>query len=253
VKNINTFIFKNRADKLSMAKVNVVIADPCPLTRAGIAYFLKKDKRIALVGEAENGRQLIQLIKRKYPDIVLMEIEMPLLEGNEALFKIKKEFSQIKVIILSQYFNDEYVSIFMARGANAYLPKLGCTAEILQDCVHTVLHKNYYYRDDTFLALLREFSKRHLPSDFLLKTSLTKFQINIIKLMTEGLTSKKIADTLNCSIANVNKHKIEIFAKAQCCGLGPLTKFALRTGIITLYEDKYPTKKKYKYNSLLKV
>jgi len=218
-----------------MAKMKVIIADPCILIRTGLKTFLKHDKKIEVVGEAEDGRQLWDLVKKNQPDIVIMEIELPLVDGNVALRRIKNEFPKIKVIIVSQYFHDEYVSLFMGRGANAFLPKRGCSDEVLIDAIRTIQVKDYYFNDSTVLALLKECVKRHGPSDYFLKTTLSERQIEVIKFLVEGKSPMEIAKQIHLSIAAIRAQIQNIRTKTGIDKMGPLTLFALRTGIINLY------------------
>jgi DNA-binding NarL/FixJ family response regulator len=215
----------------SVKPIRVMLADDHTLVRAGIRALLEKLPGVEVVGEAGDGREVLKLVKLHRPDVVLMDISMPGLNGLEAAVRMAKEFPDVRVIILSMHPNEEYVWRALKAGAAGYLLKKAATAE-LETALQRVAHGEVY--------LSREISAR-LPKNFLLDgvanrksplEQLTGRQREILQLIAEGQNTKGIADLLKVSPKTVEYHRMKLMDGLNVHDIPGLVRFALRVGLL---------------------
>jgi DNA-binding NarL/FixJ family response regulator len=209
----------------------VLLADDHTLVRAGIRALLEQLPGVEVAGEASDGREVLELISARQPDVVLMDISMPGLDGLQALPRITRDFPQVRVIILSMHPNDEYVLQALKFGASGYLLKRAATAE-LPAALATVLVGGIY--------LSREIAgqfRKHFPLEQIARASspleqLTSRQREILQLLAEGQTTKAIALILKLSEKTIEYHRGKLMARLNIFDLPGLVRFAMRTGLI---------------------
>jgi DNA-binding NarL/FixJ family response regulator len=215
----------------SFKPIRVILADDHTLVRAGIRALLEKLPRVEVVGEASDGREVLNLVKMHRPDVVLMDIAMPGLNGLEAAARMAKEFPDVRVVILSMHHNEEYVWRALKAGAAGYLLKKAATAE-LETALQHVAHGEIY--------LSREISTR-LPKNFLLDgvanrksplEQLTGRQREILQLIAEGQNTKGIAEILKVSPKTVEYHRMKLMGCLNVHDIPGLVRFALRVGLL---------------------
>jgi len=211
--------------------IRVMLADDHTLVRAGIRALLEKLPGVEVVGEAGDGREVLNLVKLHQPDVVLMDISMPGLNGLEAAMRMAKEFPDVRVIILSMHHNEEYVWRALKAGAAGYLLKKAATTE-LETALQRVAHGEIY--------LSREISTR-LPKNFLLDgianrksplEQLTGRQREILQLIAEGQNTKGIAEILKVSPKTVEYHRMKLMGCLNVHDIPGLVRFALRVGLL---------------------
>ncbi len=217
-----------------MSKIKVLLAEDHTIVRKGIRSLLDAEANITVVGEAEDGRQALQKVEELLPDIVLMDITMPHLNGLEATRQIKKLFPQVKVIALTMYTNEEYVSQVLQAGAAGYLVKQAAPAELVS-AIQAV------YRGDSFLSpavsktLIEEYlkhtDKASREDNF---DKLTDREREVLQLIAEGYSNREIAEALHLSIKTVGVHRTNLMEKLDIHNTPELVKFAIRKGIIKL-------------------
>ncbi|MDH4068355.1 MAG: response regulator transcription factor [Dehalococcoidia bacterium] len=217
-----------------MTKIRVLITDDHAIVRDGICALLALTGDIEAVGEATNGREALEMVKKLVPDVVLMDIAMPLMNGLEATRRIHKEFPQTKVIVLTQYEDREYVLPVIEAGAGGFVSKTAASSE-LTSAIRSV------YRGDSFLSpsvarLLvedyREMARAGKSQDT--SEKLTDREREILKLLAEGHSTRDIARILVISPKTVERHKTNLMAKLDIHSRLDLFKYALRKGIITV-------------------
>jgi DNA-binding NarL/FixJ family response regulator len=217
-----------------MTKIRVLITDDHAIVRDGICALLALTGDIEAVGEATNGREALEMVKKLAPDLVLMDIAMPLMDGLEATRRIHKEFPQTKVVVLTQYEDREYVLPVIEAGAGGFVSKTAASSE-LTSAIRSV------YRGDSFLSpsiarLLvedyREMAKAGKSQDT--SEQLTDREREILKLLAEGHSTREIARMLVLSPKTVERHKTNLMAKLDIHNRLDLFKYALRKGIITV-------------------
>jgi two-component system response regulator NreC len=204
-------------------KIKVMIAEDHKLVREGVMSLLKEEKGISVIGDAENGKELLELIDEKEPDVVLLDLEMPVMDGIKTLAVLSKRFPKIKVIILSMYYSEEMVKDLLTKGASAYLPK-ACDHEILSEAIHSVLHDTYYFENT---------NTPFKPAP--VNLSFTEKEIEIMKEICKGKTNKEIAVNLQISGNTVDFHRKNIYVKAEVNNAAMLTLYAVRNKIISTH------------------
>lgn len=211
--------------------IHVMLADDHTLVRAGIRALLEKLPDVKVIGEAGDGREVLNLVKAQPPDVVLLDIAMPGLNGLEATERMARDFPAVRIIILTMHDNEEYVLRALKAGAAGYLLKKSATAE-LATALHQVLRGEIY--------LCREIAA-HLPPKFPLhglggrKSSLeqlTPRQREILQLIAEGRNTKSIGDLLKVSPKTVEYHRTKLMAGLKLHDIPGLVRFALRVGLI---------------------
>jgi DNA-binding NarL/FixJ family response regulator len=211
--------------------LRIILADDHTLVRAGIRALLEKLPGVTVVAEAGDGREVLTLAQAHAPDVVLMDIAMPGLNGLEATMRLVKEFPKVRVIILSMHHNEEYVWRALKAGAAGYLLKKAATAELATALQRVMLGEIY---------LSKEISTR-LPKNFALDgiadrksplEELTGRQREILQLIAEGQNTKSIAELLQVSPKTVEYHRMKLMNCLNVHDVPGLVRFALRMGLI---------------------
>ena len=210
----------------------VLLADDHTLVRAGIRALLEKLPGIEVAGEASDGREVIDLIKAHQPDVVLMDISMPGLNGLQALARITRDFPPVRVIILSMHLNDEYVLQALKSGAAGYLLKRAATAE-LQAALKSVVGGEIYLSREISSRFLKKFPLQQIARSTTPLEQLTSRQREILQLLAEGQTTKAIASILKVSDKTVEYHRAKLMAGLKIFDIPGLVRFATRTGLIS--------------------
>ncbi|MGZ3900991.1 MAG: response regulator [Bacteroidia bacterium] len=213
--------------------IRVIIVEDKELMRRSFIALLKEDKSVRVIADVANGKELLDTLKQTIPDIVLLDIEMPVMNGKEALEIINKRFPDIKVIMLSMHSGPHFISELMSRGARAFIPK-DCDPDSLFAAIHTV-HKEGYYFDKTISeAMLRGLQREKSINPLLNELSLSEREIEILKELCQGKTNKEIADTLKITSSTVDYHRSNIYKKTQSKNITDLLKYAIRNGLVLL-------------------
>lgn len=214
-------------------KIKLMVADDQHLFRKSLISLLKEAPDMEVAAEAENGKQLIDLLKHNEPDIVLLDVEMPVMDGKTALEIIVKRFSKVKVIVLSVHYDAGLVSDFMGRGASCYLTK-NCQTEMLFDAIRVVKTKGHYFDASVSKAMLDSIQREKSNAPFTGEVVLNDREIDIMKRICDGKTNKEIASSLNLSASTIDFHRSKIYSKTHSNNITQLLKFALKSGIVDL-------------------
>lgn len=221
-----------------MKPVRVILADDHSLVRAGIKSLIQNFSMIEVIGEAENGREAIKLIEEMVPDLVLLDIAMPELNGLEVVSRIAKELPEVKIIILSMHANEEYVVQALRAGANGYLLKDSAPTE-LEFAINAVIRGESYLSPaiskhvvDTYLRRITDQPKESEGEPDIFK-QLTSRQREILQLIAEGNSTKDIANKLNVSIKTVETHRMQLMDRLGIHDIAGLVRYAIRMGIIS--------------------
>ena len=211
--------------------IRVILADDHTLVRAGIRALLEKSPDVEVLAEAGDGREVLKLALAHAPNVVLMDIAMPGLNGLEATVRLLKELPKVRVIILSMHHNEEYVWQALKAGAAGYLLKKAATAE-LAAALQCVLHGEIYLSQEIAARLPKNFAldgiaKRKSPLD-----QLTGRQREILQLIAEGQNTKQIAELLKVSPKTVEYHRMKLMTGLNVHDVPGLVRFALRVGLI---------------------
>ena len=210
--------------------MKVLLAEDHALVRAGIRALLDGLPNVSVVAEAGDGREAMRLAHEHLPDIVLMDVSMPLMNGLEAAERINKELPTTKVVIVSMHANEEYVWHALRVGAAGYLLK-GANATELETALATVA------RGETYLSAAVAKSVAEYMQDVgaepTLLGRLTPRQREVLQLIAEGHTNREIAALLGISIKTVETHRTQLMEALDIHDVAGLVRFALRVGLIT--------------------
>ena len=213
-------------------KTSIMIAEDQTLVRKAFISLLE-EANFKVIGEADNGKDLLDLLKQNLPDIVILDIEMPVMGGKETLEIIHKRFPTVKVIMLSMHAELNYMSAFMEMGASAYLPK-ACDVEILIEAINTVKTKGQYFSPGVAEALLSELKKEKNIHPLHDEAALSDREKEILKILCEGKTNKEIGASLHISPNTVDYHRGNIYAKTKSKNITDLVKYAIKHGVISI-------------------
>ena len=209
-------------------KVRVLIGDDHALIREGIREALRSQYDV--VGQAADGKALVEAAQKLRPDLIILDISMPVLNGFESARKIKELLPSVKLIFISQHLNPAYLRQALKLGASGYVLKSGATDE-LHKAASTVLRGQTYispaFGEDTIAGLWNRSGEVSHQSE-----ELTDRQREILKLIIDGKANKEIADVLNLSIKTVEFHRARLMAKLGVKSVAEMTKIALQQGLI---------------------
>jgi DNA-binding NarL/FixJ family response regulator len=214
-----------------MSTIRVVLADDHALVRAGIRALLEKLPGIEVVGEANNGREALELIKTSEPNLILLDISMTELGGLEALPRIVKDFPSVKVLILSGHANEEYVLRALRCGAAGYMLK-EAAAEELDLAIKAVVQGKTYLSPSVSRTVVEKYLQRAAGEDGPIE-QLTARQREILQLIAEGKNTKEIAGTLNVSVKTVEAHRLQLMARLNIYNVPGLVRYAIRSGLVS--------------------
>lgn len=202
-------------------KIRIVIVDDQALLRSSLAAFLKEYPFFDIVGEASNGRDLLDLLKKIETDIVVMDLEMPVMGGLEALKVIQHRFEDVKVVVLSVHEDVTHIRESLAAGARSYLSKY-CTPEQLVDTLKNVHLKGFYLETGLHVTLFQNLLEVNTGN----KKQLSKREREILRELHNGKTEKEIGISLNISRGTVHFHRMNIYSKTDTHNLAGLLKYA---------------------------
>lgn len=212
-----------------MKKISVLLADDHTVVRQGLRSLLSAEPDIEVVGEAENGRQAVQMAQRLSPNIVVMDIAMPQLNGLEAARQIIHEGLPCKLLMLSSYGDDEYVHQLAALGASGYLMKQTAATDLIK-AIREASKGNAFFSPSISKQLLeycRDGGKNSKQTQ-----DLTSRELEVLQLVAEGNGNKQIAATLNLSIKTVEKHRQKLMNKLDIHDIAGLTHYAIAHGVV---------------------
>ncbi|MBE9111155.1 response regulator transcription factor [Nodosilinea sp. LEGE 07298] len=215
-----------------MSPIQLVIADNHTLVRVGFRSLVEDIDGVEVVGEAENGREALQLVETLSPQIVLMDIAMPEMNGLEATARITREFPQVRVLILSMHANEEYVYQALRSGASGYLLKDSSTEEL--DLALRALARGETYLCPAVSKYVISDYVRRLGQDQNPLDQITPRQREILQLIAEGKSTKDIADILYISTKTVETHRAQLMARLDIHDIAGLVRYAIRMGLVVL-------------------
>jgi DNA-binding NarL/FixJ family response regulator len=216
-----------------MKKINVLLADDHTVVRQGLRSLLMVESDIEVVGEADNGRQAVQLTRQLNPDVVIMDIAMPRLNGLEATRQIIKEGLTAKVLILSSYSDDEFVDQLTEAGAIGYLIKQTAANDLIR-AIREANEGNAFFSPSISKRLLEHYRESYMKGKPPQKSAapLTSREFEVIQLVAEGKVNKQIAAELCLSVKTVEKHRQQVMNKLNIHDVAGLTRYAIARGII---------------------
>jgi len=211
-----------------MNKIKVLLADDHQIIIDGLKSLLKNSEQIDVTTEANNGREALRILGLITIDVVLMDIDMPVMNGIDALKEIRKQFSDVKVIILSMHNEAGMIKSLMDIGANGYLLK-SCSQTELTDAICKVASGQSYFSTDVTLALLKP---NGAPNNEQKNELLTDRETEILRLIAGGFSNKEIGDQLFISHRTVDTHRTNLMKKLDVSNIAGLISYAIKNGIV---------------------
>lgn len=217
-----------------MKAIRILLADDHALVRAGIRSLLEDLPGIQVIAEASEGREALHLIEMLAPDIVLMDIAMPGLNGLEATARVVEEFPQVRVIILSVHAREEYVLRALRAGAAGYLLKNASPTEL--EFAITAVARGETYLSPEVSKHVTEYVRRVDSEASSSLERLTPRQREVLQLIAEGHTTQEIAHLLNISLKTADMHRTQLMERLDIHDVVRLVHYAIRMGLVTLEE-----------------
>lgn len=213
----------------------ILIADDHKIFREGLCSLLKSLQEVEIIGEAEDGRSLLDMVKKSPPDMVILDVAMPGMNGVDAARQIKAYDNNIKVLALSMHSDSRFVKQMLQAGASGYLLK-DCAFEELTLAIKTIDNNQIYLSPGVTNLVVKDYLQHLANENATSKDILTPRERQTLQLLAEGNTTVHIAELLNISGKTVETHRRQIMAKLALNSIAELTKYAIREGITVLDE-----------------
>ncbi len=214
--------------------IRIAIAEDHDLMRQGLVSLLDGEDNISVVFDVENGARLFDELKKKKVDVLLLDLEMPIINGHQALKILTERYPQISVIVVSMHYSDAYISESIAAGAKGFLPK-NCDIDKVIDAIFAVNEEGYYFDDKISRALLNRIvnsNNENLPR--FVENALTKRERQIVELICTGKTNKEIANLLCLSVRTIEVHRNSINKKTNTKNVADLVVYAVKNGLYNI-------------------
>lgn len=219
--------------------INILLVDDQEIVREGIKMILSLDEEINIIGEAENGRELMSFLEKQIPDVILMDVRMPVMDGVEATKLVKEKYKDVKVIILTTFTEDEYIFKGIKNGADGYILKDAGSEDIIK-AIKTAYSGNILLNPEVAAKIIKAYKSISTEKQNLDKYKVQKYKLNLLtkremdvaKLVAEGKSNKDICKVLFLSEGTVKNYITKIFEKLK---LNSRTELAVFISQIQLY------------------
>jgi two-component system response regulator NreC len=213
-------------------RIRILLADDHTILRAGLRMMLNAQPDMEVIGEAQDGKQAINATIHLQPDIVLMDITMPDMNGIEATRQIKRVAPEVKVLVLTMHENDEYVFQALRAGASGYILKEAADTELIT-ALHVLRSGQFYLSPSAQSVIVGDYLQRvHTGEEKDSYNNLTEREKEILKLVAEGYTNNQIAERLVISPKTVDTHRTHVMDKLNLHSRAELVKYAMRRGLL---------------------
>ena len=215
-----------------MKKIRIAIADDYKIFREGLKVGLSSDDNMDVMLEADNGEELLKGLESATPDVIIMDLKMPILDGMEATKQVRKKYPSVKVLVVSMYEDDKFIIHLMENGANGYLLKNAEPDEIRRS-IYAVHENGYYFNDLVNKALLKKLVlKNNLKPSFNQNVELSERELEVLKLICEEKTATEIAKEIYLSPRSVEGIRQRLIEKVGVRNSAGLVMFAVKSGLV---------------------
>lgn len=214
--------------------IKVAIADDHKIFRSGVIQTLTPYENINVVFEAEDGEHLLQIMQDQQPDVILMDLKMPKMDGIQATIKVREKYPLVKIIILTMYEDDNFIVHLVENGANAYLLK-NSEPEEIYEAICTTFEKGFYFNENVNLALLKKVlhkNKQQFKPTFKNEVQLTDRELEVLKLICGEQTTQEISEQIFLSPRTVEGLRQKLLEKLNVKNTVGLVLYAFRNGLI---------------------
>jgi two-component system response regulator NreC len=223
---------KNSLNRMNGA-IRIIVADDHQIVRQGLRLLLEAEPDMEVIGEANNGRRVLKLAQELLPDVIIMDLSMPELNGIEATRQILSEVPETKVVALSMHSDSLFVLNMIKAGASGYLLK-DCALEELVKAIRTVVNQKTYLSPGISDIVIRDFVTGWQTTSSSAFSVLSAREREVLQLMAEGKTTNQIANGLCVSVKTVEAHRKQVMTKLGIHSVAELTKYAIRQGLTSL-------------------
>jgi DNA-binding NarL/FixJ family response regulator len=214
-----------------MKTITIVIADDYKIYRDGLKLCLSADNNLQILFEADNGEELMEALKIQQPEIIIMDLNMPLMDGMEATKQIRKKYEQIKILVITMYDSDKFIINLMENGAHGYLLKNAEPKEIIK-AIYALHENGYYFNDLVNKALLKKLvMKNNLKPSFNHNIELTEREQEVLKMICEEKTAVEIGKEIFLSPRSVEGIRTRLIEKVGVRNTAGLVMFAVKNGL----------------------
>lgn len=215
-----------------MSIIKIAIADDYKIFRDGLKVGLSADENLTVMMEADNGEDLLKALETNSPDVILMDLKMPIMDGMEATKAVRKKYPAIKVLVVTMYEDDKFIIHMMENGANGYLLKNAEPDEIIKS-IYAVHENGYYFNDLVNKALLKKLVlKNNLKPSFNQNVELTERELEVLKLICEEKTAAEIGKEIFLSPRSVEGIRQRLIEKVGVRNSAGLVMFAVKGGLV---------------------
>jgi DNA-binding NarL/FixJ family response regulator len=212
--------------------INIGMAEDHLLFRQGVISLLKEHEEINILFDVGNGKELLDILKTSKPDVLLLDIEMPIMNGKEALAKIQEKHPNVKVVMISMHYDDAYITEYITNGAVGFLPK-NCDIEKIVDAINAVYEQGYYFDSKISKSLVEKLMKAEKINPKITEITLTEREIEVLKLTCLEKTNHEMSELLFISKRTVEGHRTSILKKTNAKNVVGLVMYAIKHKIIT--------------------
>lgn len=214
-------------------KVRILLADDHQIMREGLKALLEKHSSMEVIAEAENGIETLEIARRERPDVIIMDITMPDINGIEATRQLKSEMKDIKIVALSMHSDRRFVTEILKAGASAYVLKQSAFKD-LEKAIKTVMVNRTFLSADILETVVNDYVSQLTKSEYEAYKRLSDRERQVLQLIAEGNSTKEIAYKLHVSVKTIESHRQNMMTKLGIHNLAGLTKFAVREGLTSL-------------------
>ncbi len=216
-----------------MQKTRILLVDDHAILREGIRALLDKQDNVEVVAEAGNGREAVLKATQSQPDVVILDISMPLMDGLEATRQMKKDNPEIKILVLTMHDDEEYFFQLLRAGASGYITKKSVGSE-LASAIEAVSRGESFFCPAMSKYLLSDYLRLDKATENIEQVELTSREREIVKLIAEGFTNQQIAESLHRSVKTIESHRSNILRKLDIHDTVELVKYAVRKKLIEI-------------------
>jgi len=215
-----------------MSKIRIAIADDYKIYREGLKVGLSSDDNLEVIMEADNGEELMKSLEATSPDVIIMDLKMPIMDGMEATKAVRKKYPGIKVLVVTMYEDDKFIIHLMENGANGYLLK-NTEPDEIRKSIYAVHENGYYFNDVVNKALLKKLVlKNNFKPSFNQNIELTERELEVLKLICEEKTAAEIGKEIFLSPRSVEGIRQRLIEKVGVRNTAGLVMFAIKSGIV---------------------
>jgi DNA-binding NarL/FixJ family response regulator len=213
--------------------IKIVLVDDHQILRSGLRAALEKYQNMKVIGEASDGRSAVKLLQKIKPDVVIMDVTMPGLNGIEATRQVIAQSPNTKVIALSMHSDENFVAGMFEAGASGYLLK-DCSLDEMETAIRSVTSNHVYLSPVISRMVINGYFDKSVSADHLGSSPLTPKEREVLQLLAEGKTTKEVASSLHMSVKTAETHRHHIMKKLNIHNIVDLTKYAIREGLTSL-------------------